>query len=144
MLLWSRIIKSYLGSLSFRFLKIYMQSCSVKGARILTVLCIVNKLALVQLCLNRHSWQKQTCIFFQCVAFRPLFLIPSHRAGDFPAPLYRCSDGTLSLVSKFEISNLLPFSVAVQPCLYDLVGNPEDRFSHSMCFCKRVISVVSK
>ena len=49
---------------------------------------------------------------------------------------FRYMDSTIPLLPKSEISSLKPSSVAVQLglCLTqsDLVGNPEDRFSHDM------------
>ena len=52
---------------------------------------------------------------------------------------FRYIDSTIPLLSKSEkISSLWSFSVAVQPgFVSDLVGNPEDRFSHNeahLCF----------
>ena len=44
---------------------------------------------------------------------------------------FRYTDSTIPLLLKSKISSLQPSSVAVQPGLSDLVGNPEDRFSHS-------------
>ena len=45
---------------------------------------------------------------------------------------FRYTDSTISLLPKYKISSLQPSSVAVQPSLCgDLVGNPEDRFSHN-------------
>ena len=45
---------------------------------------------------------------------------------------FRYTDSTIPLLPKSDISSLWPSSVAVQPGLVsDLVGNPEDRFSHN-------------
>ena len=47
---------------------------------------------------------------------------------------FRYTDSPIPLLSKSEISSLKPPSVAVQPglCLVlNLVGNPEDWFSHN-------------
>ena len=44
----------------------------------------------------------------------------------------RYTYSTISLLPKYGISSLRPSSVAAQPgFLWDLVGNPEDRFSHN-------------
>ena len=43
----------------------------------------------------------------------------------------RYTDSTISLLPKYEISSLQPSSVAVQPGVWGLVGNPEDRFSQN-------------
>ena len=45
---------------------------------------------------------------------------------------FRYTDSTIPLLSKSEISSLKASSVVVQPgFVLDLVGNPEDRFSHN-------------
>ena len=44
---------------------------------------------------------------------------------------FRYTDSTIPLLPNCEISSLQPSSVAVQPGLSDLVGNPEDRFSYN-------------
>ena len=45
---------------------------------------------------------------------------------------FRYTDSTIPLLPKSKISSFLPSSVAVQPLfVWDLVGNPEDRFSHN-------------
>ena len=41
------------------------------------------------------------------------------------------TDSTIPLLPVYEISSLWPSSVAVQRFVWDLVGNPEDRFSHN-------------
>ena len=55
-------------------------------------------------------------------------------------------DRTVHLHPKSEISSLWPSSVAVQPGLCDLVGNPEDRFSRDtaqitveLCITQRIV-----
>ena len=44
---------------------------------------------------------------------------------------FRYTDCTIPLLPVSEISSLSPSSVTVQPGSSDLVGNPEDRFSHN-------------
>ena len=43
---------------------------------------------------------------------------------------FRNTVRTIHLLPKFEISSLFQSSVAEQPGLCWMVGNPEDRFSH--------------
>ena len=53
---------------------------------------------------------------------------------------FRYIDSTIPPLSKSEISSLMPSCVAVQPSLVsDLVGNPEDRFSHNEAHIKNRI-----
>ena len=55
--------------------------------------------------------------------------------GDREADQHLCfhyTDSTIPLLSKSEVSSIKLSSVAVQPgFVLDLVGNPEDRFSHN-------------
>ena len=45
---------------------------------------------------------------------------------------FRYTETTIPLLPKSEISSMYPSSMAVQPGLCgNLVGNPEDRFSHN-------------
>ena len=44
---------------------------------------------------------------------------------------FRYTDSTIPLLSKSKISSLLPSSVTTARFVWDLVGNPEDRFFHN-------------
>ena len=46
---------------------------------------------------------------------------------------FRIIDSTITLLPKYDISSLYPSYAVVQPgpFVWDLVGNPEDRFSHN-------------
>ena len=45
---------------------------------------------------------------------------------------FRCIESTIPLLSKYEISMLLAsLCGCIARCVSDLVGNPEDRFSHN-------------
>ena len=60
---------------------------------------------------------------------------------------FRYTDITISLLPKYEISSLQPFLSLYSLFVRDLVGNPEDRFSHNeahMNYMRRTIQKEKK
>ena len=100
--------------------------------------------------LNDHLGSSNDLCYMSLVMRKPCFCICENKDADQlrgnreadQRLCFRYTDSTITLLSESKISSLQPYSVIAQPgFVSDMVGNPEDRFSHNEAHIVKEIEV---